>query len=221
MYTIRHLLFLFLIISSCSLTPGKNKESKNRDFAQTSEPPSCDCCVFDEIKDKKLTHLTQLAPDTVPGERIQITGVVYKADGKTPVANLKMYFYHTNSYGKYAKHGTENKTSHAWWHGYCRGWLQTNGKGEYVINTIKPAAYPNGNEPAHIHVSVLNKDKSCSYLVDFLFKGDRLLNEDYWNRTRGFWKRMGKKGDPEYEGVVLDKKSSGLLVGERNIVLQQ
>jgi hypothetical protein len=32
---------------------------------------------------------------------------------------------------------------------------------------------------------------------------------------------MGKKGDPEYEGVVLHKKSSGLLVGERNIVLQQ
>jgi protocatechuate 3,4-dioxygenase beta subunit len=221
MYTIRHLLFIFLVISSCSLTPGKNKEIGRSNAAQNNEPPGCDCCVFDEVKNKKLTHISQIAPDSAPGERIQISGVVYKVDGKTPAAGLKMYFYHTNSYGKYAKHGTEDKTSHAWWHGYCRGWLQTNDKGEYQINTIKPAPYPGGNEPAHIHTSVLNDDKSCTHLVDFVFKGDPFLNETYWDNTRRFWKRIGKKGDPEYGGIVLEKSNSGIQIGNHDIILQQ
>jgi protocatechuate 3,4-dioxygenase beta subunit len=221
MITMRHLLYLVLIISSCSLAPGKNKEDKKSDFTQSNEPPECDCCVFDEVKNKKLSHITQLAPDSVPGERIQISGIVYKVDGKTPASNLSMYFYHTNSMGKYAKHGTEVKSSHAWWHGYCRGWLKTNEKGEYQINTIKPAPYPGGNEPAHIHPSVLNDDKSCTHLADFVFKGDPFLNKTYWDNTRSFWKRIGKKGDPEYDGIDLRKNANGMLEGKRNIVLNQ
>jgi protocatechuate 3,4-dioxygenase beta subunit len=220
-------LFYFLLVPvallagtiSCNQIEGKSAQNKLLSV-QSGEPPSCDCCVFDEVKDQQLSHITQIAPDTVAGERIKITGVVYRADGKTPAGNVKMYFYHTNNQGKYAKLGTEDKTSHAWWHGYCRGWLQTNGQGEYEINTIKPKAYPNGNEPAHIHPSVLNADKTCTHLVDIVFKGDVFLTETYWNNVRNLWKRMGKTGDPEYGGVVLSKNQNGVLEGKRNIVLQ-
>lgn len=206
--------------SSCGQSNGTNRETNN-EVSQQNEPPSCDCCVFDEVKNRRLTHKTQITPDTVIGERMKITGVLYKPDGRTPAANVKMYFYHTNNNGRYGKLGTEDRSSHAWWHGYCRGWLQTNDKGEYEINTIKPVLYPEGGEPAHIHSSVLNADKTCQNLVDFVFKGDQFLTKRYWDNTRRYFKSIGIKDDPEYEGVVLAKNASGLLEGKRDIVLQK
>jgi protocatechuate 3,4-dioxygenase beta subunit len=206
--------------NSCNQSEG-NSAVKNAGDVQNDEPPSCDCCVFGEVQNQQLSHQTQIAPDTVAGERIKVLGVVYQPDGKTPAVNIKMYFYHTNNYGKYGKLGTEVKTSHAWWHGYCRSWLKTNAKGEYEINTIKPKAYPNGNEPAHIHASVLNADETCSHLVDFVFKGDPFLTKGYWNNVRSFWKRIGKEGDPEYEGVAFTKDTNGVMEGRRNIVLSK
>jgi protocatechuate 3,4-dioxygenase beta subunit len=211
---------VLIALSACAQPAKSEEENKANEIVQNN-PPSCDCCVFDEVKNRKLSHIAKIAPDTVQGERIKISGVVYKPDGKTPATNLKMYFYHTNNNGKYAKLGSEDRSSHAWWHGYCRGWLQTNERGEYEINTIKPKAYPNGNEPAHIHSSFLNTDKSCSHLVDFVFKGDEFLTKTYWDNTRRWWKSEGIKGEPEYEGVAFTKNSSGILEGKRNIVLQK
>lgn len=37
--------------------------------------------------------------------------------------------------------------------------MKTNAKGEYQFATIKPAPYPGGMEPAHIHLVVKKKMK--------------------------------------------------------------
>lgn len=178
-----------------------------------NQPPSCDCCVLDEVKPEKLSHITRIAPDTAKGQRMLIRGRVLLSDGKTLAANVLMYFYHTNAIGKYAKVGTEDHNSYAWWHGYCRGWLKTNDKGEYEIRTIKPAPYPNGREPARIHFGVkAPMQKTCYNMADFLFKGDPFLTESYE------YKMEMASGFLRYGGVEL-KLQNGVLTGHRDIIL--
>jgi protocatechuate 3,4-dioxygenase, beta subunit len=176
-----------------------------------AEPPACDCCVFDE---QQPTHSqTRIAPDTATDRRLQIAGVVYESDGRTPARNVLMYFYHTNAAGRYAKLGIEARTSHAWWHGYCRGWLKTDQQGRYQINTIRPGAYPNERIPAHIHFWVkAPSQRTCYYLNDFVFTDDPLLTESYWSNVEE------REGLLRYEGVKLVRRGN-TLVGERMIRL--
>lgn len=197
--------FLFLITLALY---GQSQLAKAQ-----NQPPSCNCCAFDEVKPETLTHITRIAPDTAKGQRMIIRGRVFLSDGKTPAAQVLMYFYHTNSTGKYAKIGTENRSSYAWWHGYCRGWLKTNDKGEYEIRSIKPAPYPNGREPAHIHFDVkAPTQKVCYDMNDFLFKGDSFLTESYE------YQMEMASGFLRYGGVDL-KPQNGVLTGQRDIVL--
>lgn len=178
-----------------------------------NQPPSCDCCVFKEVKTQSLSSVARIAPDTAKGQRMIIRGRVFLSDGKTPAANVLMYFYHTNASGKYVKIGTETRSSYAWWHGYCRGWLKTNDKGEYEIHTIKPAPYPNRKEPAHIHFDVqAPTQKVCYNMADFLFKGDPFLTESYEYKTEI------SSGFIRYGGVEL-KLQNGVLTGHRDIIL--
>ncbi|AQG79275.1 hypothetical protein [Spirosoma montaniterrae] len=202
-------LLLLLVLMACqSATQPANVASS---VARTNDPPTCDCCVFDETKSRHWQ--TRLAPDSAKGQPLRISGTVYESDGKTPSSNTAIYFYHTNAQGYYAKLGTEPRTSHAWWHGYCRGWLRTDDRGRYEINTIRPGAYPGQNIPAHIHFYVnAPSQRSCYYLSDFVFQNDPLVTDSYWykvEQTEGFLR---------YGGVALLHKD-GLLVGQRDIVL--
>lgn len=177
----------------------------------TTQPPTCDCCVFDERKVGDWR--TRIAPDSARGQRLRITGTVYESDGCTPARNVLMYFYHTNAQGRYAKLGSEPRTSHAWWHGYCRGWLRTDERGRYEINTIKPGAYPRETIPAHIHFYVkAPTQRTCYYLSDFVFAGDPFLTESYWYQVEQH------EGFLRYGGVRLTNEH-GTLVGRRNIYL--
>ncbi len=42
---------------------------------------------------------------------------------------------------------------------------------------LKPAAYPGRTDPAHIHITIKEPDKSEYYIDDFLFDDDPLLIE--------------------------------------------
>ncbi|MCY7352204.1 MAG: hypothetical protein LH606_16320, partial [Cytophagaceae bacterium] len=178
-----------------------------------NQPPTCDECVFEQTPKNVSWHLTVPA-DTARGQRIRISGTVFQSDGKTPAAGVLLYGYHTNAAGRYAKIGTEDRRSHAWWHGYLRGWLKTDANGRYEINTIKPAPYPGGTEPAHIHAMVKAPNQTESYWIhDFLFKGDPFLTDTYWYRSEMV------SGNLRYEGITLKARSSGVQEGTRNIVL--
>jgi protocatechuate 3,4-dioxygenase beta subunit len=203
----KSLSFHFLLLITLTLC-GQIFQTKAQ-----NQPPSCDCCVFNEIDTQHLSFMGRIAPDTAKGQRIIIRGRVFLSDGKTPATQVLMYFYHTNSQGKYAKIGTENRTGYAWWHGYCRGWLKTNDKGEYEIRTIRPAPYPNSREPAHIHFEVkAPTQKTCCNMTDFLFKGDPFLTESYEYRMET------ASGFIRYGGIDL-KPQNGVLTGHRDIIL--
>ena len=48
-----------------------------------------------------------IAGKNEPGEKLIISGTIYKADGKSPYPNITIYAYHTDSKGYYSKNGTE------------------------------------------------------------------------------------------------------------------
>ncbi len=177
-----------------------------------NQPPACDACVFDETP-KAVTWRVTIPSDTVRGQRIRLSGTIFQADGKTPAAGALLYAYHTNATGRYAKFGTEDRRTHAWWHGYLRGWLKTDAHGRYEINTIRPAPYPGRDIPAHIHALVKAPGQDAQWIRDFVFQGDPLLTDTYWYRSEV------SEGLLRYDGVALKPGLNGLLEGTRDIVL--
>ncbi|TYA56322.1 dioxygenase family protein [Formosa maritima] len=148
------------------------------------------------------------------GQKILLTGTVYQIDGKTPAPNVILYYYQTNSLGVYETKEDEernmpkNKLGHT--HGYIRGWLKADEQGKYSIYTIKPGTYPSRNEPAHMHITIHEKNmKDPYYIDDFVFDNDPLLTT---NRR----KKMENRGG---SGVIRFVQKDGLWIGERNIIL--
>ena len=165
------------------------------------------CPVLDTPK--VLTWETTIPDSSEAGERIEITGRVLHADGKTAAPGVILYLYHTNAKGNYPRHGDEKQTSAGYWHGYLRGWLKTNDRGEYRIITIKPASYPNSTIAAHIHCVVKEPASDTGYYVeDFLFEGDPYLP------------KAGRSNNVTPPHVVkLQRSEDGILRGRRDIQL--
>ena len=148
------------------------------------------------------------------GLKILLTGTVYQIDGKTPASNVILYYYQTNTKGSYARKESEErnmpKNKLGQTHGYIRGWLKTDEQGNYSLYTIKPGTYPSRDEPAHIHITVDDKNMEEPYYIDdFVFDNDPLLN----TQRR---KKMENRGG---SGVIRFVQKNNLLVGERNIIL--
>jgi len=126
----------------------------------------------------------------------------------TPAADVLLYVYHTSAAGVYPKRGTE--TGNGRRHGYLRGWLRTNGRGEYRVETIRPGSYPSGTEPAHVHFTLQPLGEAETYIDDVLFDGDPRLTGEYLARLR---KRGGS-------GIVQAAAVPGRgLAARRDIVL--
>ncbi len=159
------------------------------------------------------------AEDTSPsykqkGEKILLTGTVYQIDGKTPASNIILYYYQTDINGVYSTKENEErnmpKNKLGQTHGYIRGWVRTDEQGAYSIYTTRPGAYPNRQDPAHIHLSVKEDLMEEPYYLDnFVFDDDPLLNS---SRRQKMENRGGS-------GVIRFVEKGGLKIGERNIVL--
>lgn len=154
-----------------------------------------------------LTWQTNIASASEPGERLEISGVIYRPDGKTPAPGVILYCYQTDATGHYTP--APNTTGLTRRHGHLRGWLKTNERGEYKLTTIKPAPYPNAVLPAHIHPTVKEADKNEYYMDDFLFDDDPLL-------TRQERAKLDNRGG---SGIVRLAPRDGVWVGNRNIIL--
>lgn len=195
---------------------AKNTMNEEPKIAQ-SDMPTCGCCLIRDAP-ANLSHKAALFPDRTNVERVLIRGIIFESDGKTPAKNAVMYFYHTDETGRYTKRGDEPRNSFAWWHGKQRGWLKTNERGEYEINTVKPAPYPENDEPAHIHAVIKSPvQKHCYSIADFVFQDDKLLTSKFWENTKNWWRSLGVYQDPNYGGVKLTKNNVGLWEGVRNI----
>jgi protocatechuate 3,4-dioxygenase beta subunit len=186
--------------------------------AQTNERASrgivgggCDGCerMFDNMP-QQLSWQTAIASATEPGERMEISGIIFQPDGKTPAPNVVLYAYHTDAKGICSP--APGATGGARINGHLRGWMKTNDRGEYRFTSIRPAAYPNGRGPAHIHATVKEPDKNEYYIDEYLFDDDPALTREPRSRTE----------DRGGSGIIhLAKNSEGVWIGRRNIVLGQ
>lgn len=150
---------------------------------------------------RALSHELRLPKPQHAGAALEIRGRVLKADGRTPAPDVTIYFHQTDARGIYpAPAGARGWER---WHGSIRGWLKSNANGEVVLRTTKPAPYPGGTEPAHIHAYGLAPGSRTGFFFeDILFHGDPLINRAYWDR-------VGRFGTRPYKGIRLTRDRSG------------
>ncbi len=213
----RHLLQIGLLSTLCTLATGCSSQVHEGPGSSESRP------VGGTFENSEFTYYgipkTISAIDTsagwkLNGKKILLTGVVYKPDGKTPAPDVLLYYYQTDTDGKYLHKPDESRSMPpnelGQTHGHIRGWVKTDKEGKYFIYTVRPAPYPSNDEPAHVHVTVKEpNDINEYYIDDFVFDDDRILN-----LTRR--KKMDNRGG---SGVLRLVKKDDLHVGERNIIL--
>ncbi len=141
------------------------------------------------------------------GQRIRISGTIYAADGKAPAPDIILYYYHTDVTGHYVQR--KDLPHGATLHGYLRGWVKSDAAGRYTIYTVRPAPYPGGSDPAHIHLTIKEPAINEYYIDDILFDDDPILTPD---KRRTLELRGGN-------GVVTLRPDGPMMAGTRDIVL--
>ncbi len=112
-----------------------------------------------------------------PGEPLRITGTVYRPDGETPAAGVDLYVFHTDNQGLYSE--TNDNTNPR-----LEATVRTGADGRYELSTIKPAPYPGGGIPAHVHYHI-SGGGFPEQAVELNFEGDPELSARVEERSAG------------------------------------
>jgi protocatechuate 3,4-dioxygenase beta subunit len=163
---------------------------------------------------KTISSIDTSAGWKLNGQKILLTGIVYQIDGNTPAPDVLLYYYQTNTDGKYLHKAEERRSMPpnelGQTHGYIRGWVKTDKKGKYYIYTVRPGTYPTNDEPAHVHITVKEPNDIKEYYIDdFVFDDDKILTSA---RRKKMENRCGS-------GVLRLVQKGDLQIGERNIIL--
>ncbi|MBC7873597.1 MAG: intradiol ring-cleavage dioxygenase [Ferruginibacter sp.] len=217
-----HFLFLSFAISlySCSQNSPQPKSGSqgaiNRPVSgEIKAGGSCEGCeaVYESPVLFEQLNETDTLPDfNEPGPKIEISGTIYKPDGKTPASDVIMYIYHTDQEGIYPKKGNDPSMRQDGWgmrHGYIRGWVKTNSNGFYKFYTLVPASYPNSSNPKHIHPTIKEPGISEYWIDEFVFDDDPLLPAKERTSTHPV----------DGSGVLKTEMKDGMLRATRNIIL--
>jgi protocatechuate 3,4-dioxygenase beta subunit len=122
------------------------------------------------VAPKDAPSVADVAPAEEPGSRLEVSGVVYAADGKTPVASASVYVYQTDARGYYRPDdamGNRNPRLMAF--------LRTDGQGRYSYRTIRPGSYPSTRVPQHIHYEVTAEGQGTR-IFEIVFDDDPFMN---------------------------------------------
>ncbi|MFT4831574.1 MAG: protocatechuate 3,4-dioxygenase beta subunit [Psychroserpens sp.] len=204
------LLMFLTTLSSCNGQPQKNSSSAIPSQSQELVGGGCDGCELMYVgMPKNIAAINTSEGWSEKGQKLLITGTVYKLGGKIPAPNVIIYYWQTDANGYYSP--VDGMDPRARRHGRLRGWVKTDEKGRYAIYTIRPAPYPKDVMPAHIHTSIKEPYIADEYYLDeFVFDDDPLLLPAW------------KKNPPENRGgsgklrVLI---SDDLQIAEHNIVL--
>ena len=210
------LLFVISVILVSNIACSQNNSRKNTPVNNIHVGGRCEGCEaihespipFDSLKSVSwLPDWNDKArlPDG-QGRKLVVNGVVYKADG-APASNVIVYVYHTDQTGIYPTKGDEKGWGKR--HGYIRGWMKTNEKGEYQFFTLRPAAYPGRQAPEHIHITIKEPDKNEYWIDEYVFDDDPLLTD----------KERKNCQDRGGSGILKVKDVGNMLKAERNIYL--
>jgi protocatechuate 3,4-dioxygenase, beta subunit len=209
-YPLALLILLLTTLSGCN--GQRNNTNESRTLPEKAKPVGggCDGCeiMFVDMP----THLNSTdtsAGWAEKGQKLLVTGTVYKPDGRTPAQNVIIYYWQTDNNGLYSPAKGMNEAARR--HGHLRGWIQTGENGKYSIYTVRPAPYPNDVIPAHIHLSIKEPDVDNEYYPDDInFDDDKLLNpylKRYPQENRGG------------SGVVRVLLNGDIQIAEHDLVL--
>lgn len=193
-----NVILILLLVATTACSAQRNKKIGG---------PCEGCEAVYEYGDKKLSPSDTLPKFEQNTPQLKISGKVFKADGKTPAKDVIIYIYHTNRKGIYEQKGDETKWAKK--HGFIRGWVKTGTDGRYTFFTFRPASYPDGSEPAHIHITIKEPHVNEYYLDEYLFEDDPLLTPD-------IRKKQQNRGG---SGIVKPVFQNGMLTVERDIIL--
>ncbi len=202
------LLLLLIAIAGCSQEPGNANPLPT--VPQEKVGGECEGCeaIYESVFPFAAIDHTDTLPDYQEGgPKMIITGVVYKPDALTPAPNVILYMYHTDQTGRYPQKGNEKGWGKR--HGYLRGWVRTNERGEYKLYTLRPAPYPAADIPAHIHIIVKEPDINEYYIDDIQFNDDPYLTTTMRSRQ----KNHGGNG------IISLQQNGNQLTGRRDIIL--
>ncbi|PIF47504.1 protocatechuate 3,4-dioxygenase beta subunit [Chryseobacterium sp. 52] len=193
-----------LVFIDCS---GQNQEKKVNNTATGGD---CDGCELMYIGMPEKIHSVDTSPGwNEKGQKLIVSGTVFQLDGKTPAADVIIYYWQTDRKGYYSP--AKNMDSQTKRHGHIRGWVRTDAEGRYTIKTIRPAPYPGQDLPAHIHLSIKEPDVTPEYYTDEInFDDDQLLIpylKKHPQENRGG------------SGVVRVLIKDSLQIAEHNIIL--
>ncbi len=206
------LLALFIAQAACQETSPNNQQRSGPGTTLKQDRQvggSCECCEAwkDGIPDN-LTWETQIAPVSEPGERLEISGTIFKKDGKTPASDIILYVYQTDADGNYSNGPGISACANR--HGHLRGWVKTGTDGRFRFRTVRPASYPGTTIEQHIHAIIKEPGLSEYWIDSFYFDDDPNLPEKL------------RKNDKQRAGsgvLTLKKNEGGIWAGERDIVL--
>ncbi|MFN7979356.1 MAG: hypothetical protein U0P30_14565 [Vicinamibacterales bacterium] len=169
----------------------------------------CEGCeaVF-EGRPSTLSSTSRIAPAGEPGQAMTLTGRVLDRDGR-PRPGVVVYAYHTDAGGLYPRPATSVGAAGDR-HGRLRGFAVSGADGRYTFQTIRPAAYPTREAPAHIHMHVIEPGCGTYYVDDVMFTDDPLLTPDARIRYSN-----GRAGS----GIVTPVREGGAWTATRDILL--
>lgn len=112
-----------------------------------------------------------LAPPDEPGGRFVMEGRLIGADGRTGMPGVKMFAYHADRDGLYARAARH----------YARlaGVLTTDGRGRYRIVSALPGSY--GGAP-HVHLEAWGPDLPLRVWTVSLYRGPKEKPDSLWGR---------------------------------------
>lgn len=173
------------------LLAGCNRAAPDTAPSTTSVPAS-------SLSDPR--EVTLCAADE-KGERLTFAGRVLDNQGR-PLAKAAVIAYHADRSGLYNPPGSPTRVPR------LRGVAVTDAEGKFRFSTVRPGPYPNGSEPAHIHLEVTAPAHRLRY-VTYWFEGDPLITDE-----------RRRKLDAETVIVELSRGSDSVWLFARDIRLE-
>ncbi|MGL6268385.1 MAG: hypothetical protein ACRC2O_10665, partial [Chitinophagaceae bacterium] len=194
-----------LLWSSCSgQVKEKSKTTEGNIQSKKIIGGGCDGCelMYEGLPDN-ITAVDTSSGWFEAGEKLLVTGTVFKLDGRTPAKDVIIYYWQTDNTGLYSPSPSMNKKAAR--HGHIRGWVKSDSFGKYKIYTIRPMPYPGENIPAHIHISIKEPGLPNEYYTD------ELVFDDDNKLTGAERKKLPNRGG---SGVLKSVYVNGMQVAE-------